>query len=558
MRDLSVIIPGRNEEFMARTVEDVLSKKRANTEVIAIMDGYWADPAIPVHPDVTVIHHEIAKGQRQSTNIGVKLSDAEFIMKLDAHCAVDKGFDVKLMDNIEYDWTVVPTMYNLHAFDWECQLCGNRTYQGAEPTECKCTSKPGISYSPSDDQFKKIVVWKEKRNPRSDFMRFDKNLKFQYWRDYKNRPEAKGVNGIADQLCAIGACWFMYRDRYLELGGLDEEHGSWGQVGVEMANKSWRSGGRQVVNMNTWFAHMFRTGGGFGFPYPNHGVKKARKRSRSLWIDNKWEGQKKSHDMEWMLSKFYPVPEWHDNVDPPKKPKITQKKGIIYYTNNQCEERIIQASRRALSKAVNGNMLISVSQYPIEFGNNYVMELESSALSMFKQILKGLEVINTDIVFLTEHDVIYHPSHFDFIPPKSDVYYYNKNVWFLDSKTGQALQFDDIKQVSGLVAYRDLLIKHYKKRVERVEQEGFNRKMGYEPGKTLPHGIDDYKYEYFESEHPNVDIKHNATLTPGRFNIDQYRCKEKIKDSWNLADEIPYWGKTKGKFDSWLRDMMRI
>ena len=75
---------------------------------------------------------------------------------------------------------------------------------------------------------------------RSDFMLFDSSMKFGYWHEYGKRPEAKG--DISDQLCAIGACWLMERDRWREIGGLDEKHGGWGQVGVEMACKAWLSG----------------------------------------------------------------------------------------------------------------------------------------------------------------------------------------------------------------------------------------------------------------------------------------------------------------------------
>jgi hypothetical protein len=35
--DLTVIIPGRNEEFQAQTVEDVLSHAKADTEIICIL-----------------------------------------------------------------------------------------------------------------------------------------------------------------------------------------------------------------------------------------------------------------------------------------------------------------------------------------------------------------------------------------------------------------------------------------------------------------------------------------------------------------------------------------
>jgi cellulose synthase/poly-beta-1,6-N-acetylglucosamine synthase-like glycosyltransferase len=54
--ELSVIIPARNEEFLARTIQDILEKKRAKTEVIAVLDGKWANPPIEDNPDVTIIY----------------------------------------------------------------------------------------------------------------------------------------------------------------------------------------------------------------------------------------------------------------------------------------------------------------------------------------------------------------------------------------------------------------------------------------------------------------------------------------------------------------------
>ena len=44
--DLSVLIAARNEEFLNRTVEDVLAKKRGNTEVIVVCDGNWPIPPL--------------------------------------------------------------------------------------------------------------------------------------------------------------------------------------------------------------------------------------------------------------------------------------------------------------------------------------------------------------------------------------------------------------------------------------------------------------------------------------------------------------------------------
>jgi len=151
MRDLSVIIPARNEIFLQKTIESILENIEADTEVIAVCDGYWPDPPIEDNPRVTIIHHTDSVGQRAATNGGARLSEAKYMMKADAHCAFDKGFDVKLMDGCKYEWTLVPKMYNLHAFDWQCKQCGHRVYQGPYPKSCeKCDNT---------ENFEMVVVW---------------------------------------------------------------------------------------------------------------------------------------------------------------------------------------------------------------------------------------------------------------------------------------------------------------------------------------------------------------------------------------------------------------
>ena len=321
-RDLSVLIASRNEEFLSRTVEDVLKKKRGNTEVIVILDGAWSDPPLPDHPDVTIVYHSESIGQRQAVNEAARLSKAKFVMKLDAHCIMDEGFDVKLMKDCKYDWTVMPRMYNLHAWNWRCKKCHKVWYQGPTPKECKdkkCDSKG----------FQRMMVWKPRWNRQSDFMRFDSDLKFQYWGSLGNRPESKG--DIADSMSCLGACWFLHRKRYWELGGMDEEHGSWGQMGTEVAIKSFTSGGRLVVNKKTWFSHMFRTqGGDFRFPYHQSGnqVSHAKKYSQDLWKNNKWPNQ--VYPLSWLLEKFWPIPSWEQkDLDKQKEREKNWKGGKI-------------------------------------------------------------------------------------------------------------------------------------------------------------------------------------------------------------------------------------
>jgi glycosyltransferase involved in cell wall biosynthesis len=306
MPDVSVIIPARNEEWLSRTVRDVLGNAKADTEVIAVCDGYWPDPPLQDHPKLTVIHYTVPVGQRMAVNQGVRISRAKYVMKLDGHSAVDEGFDVKLMapyeDNrLSEDVTTIPRMYNLHAFDWKCQACPFQTYQGPKPTVCpKCQ---GI-------EFAKLEIWKPRQSRRTDFARFDSELHFQYWPKYERRPESQG--DLSDVMSSVGACFFMTRRRFRQIEGLDEKTGFWGQFGTEISCKSWLSGGRQVVNKTTWFSHMFRTRADFSFPYKISGndQERARRYSRDFWRKGKWKLQ--TRPLAWFVQKFWPIPGWTD------------------------------------------------------------------------------------------------------------------------------------------------------------------------------------------------------------------------------------------------------
>lgn len=533
--------------FLSQTIQNILENIRGDTEVIAVLDGEWADPPVPDHPRVHLIYHSESIGQRAATNEAARFSRAEFIMKCDAHCAFDEGFDVKLMADCEKDWTVIPRMYNLHAFDWECQSCGHHTYQGPKPTICeKCRTNKG---------FEMKIIWQPRWSRCTDFARFDNTLHFQYWGAFKKRPEAQG--DIADVMCCVGACWFLRRARYWEIGGMDENHGSWGQMGVELACKSWLSGGRQVVNKKTWFAHMFRTQQGFSFPYPQSGrqVENARKYSRDLWQGNKWP--KAVHKFQWLIDKFSPIPDWPESVKAPikvSKPKTSI--GLVYYTHHKGPEHILEAARKRLLSICNGHDLVSVSlKKPLDgFGRNVVLDYDPGHLTMFKQILAGIEATDADIIFLVEHDVLYHPSHFEFRPPSREVYFYNEHTYKVDFQTGQAV-FYYCKQTSGLCTYRELLLEHYQKRVARVEKDGFSRHMGFEPGcHRYPRGVDSYRAESWMSRFPNVDVRHDKNTTLTRWDPSQFRNKDACQ-GWQLVDEIPGWGVTKGRFSEFLANI---
>ena len=216
-------------------------------------------------------------------------------------------------------------------------------------------------------------------------------------------------------------------------------------------------------------------------------------------------------------------------------------KSSIYYTSNKLDARIMSICQKQLKKCFTGE-IVSISLKPIDFGRNIVFDGEVGVLTMFKQILTALENTKTDFVFHLEHDILYHPTHFEFVPPEKDKFYYNTNVYKMRFEDGHAMRVDDCRQTSGLCACRDLLLEHYRKRVDIVEKDGYSKSMGFEAG---THGrearVDDYKSDTWESEFPNIDIRHNNNLTPSRWEKSEFRNKRYTK-GWTETDNVPGWG----------------
>jgi hypothetical protein len=311
--DLSIVIPSRNEEFLVRTVEDLLQNKRGRTQIIVGLDGWWPEPGLPDHEDVVVVHYPEAIGQRQLQNKLVKLSRAKWVMKLDAHCSIDEGMDVKMLEAAAKagdDATLVPVMRNLHVFDWVCNNCGMRTYQGPEPKECNneiCPKADGQTDGGEGHKasgFRKDIVWIAKNNPQSSAYRFNKNLQFKYFPELRNKLPR---TGLQETMSLQGSCFMATRQKYWEIELCDSSWGSWGQQGSEVALKTWLSGGRVFCNMDTYYSHLFRTQTGFSFPYPHSGrsQQRAREISQEIFLKDAWP--KAVKPLSWLLKKFWPA-----------------------------------------------------------------------------------------------------------------------------------------------------------------------------------------------------------------------------------------------------------
>lgn len=218
-------------------------------------------------------------------------------------------------------------------------------------------------------------------------------------------------------------------------------------------------------------------------------------------------------------------------------------KSIIYYTNNKPDEKILTEVQKQI--ILSNLPIVSCSQKSIDFGKNIVLKIESSPISMVRQILTALKNSEAEYIFFCEHDVLYHKSHFDFTPPNDNVFYYNTNVWRWDFRNDKVITYDHMRSLSGLCVNREKAIEHYRKKLKLILDNGFDklpgknpswaRKMGYEPGKKTGELVDEWKSNY-----PNIDIRHRKTLTPIKMTLESFVHKP---TGWkeSTIDKIPGW-----------------
>jgi len=229
------------------------------------------------------------------------------------------------------------------------------------------------------------------------------------------------------------------------------------------------------------------------------------------------------------------------------------KKGVIYYTENCLNREMLTICQKQLRKAFDGEIAVC-SLKPMKFGDKHVV-LEGRVKSyptMITQILAALELSSAENVFFTEHDVLYHPSHFDFIPPRDDIYYYNINNWRWRWGTDVAITYDTLSSLSGMCCNRELAIKHYKYRIKVMKDQRLDerrgreprwaRKFGYEPGTKKRHrgGITNEDHEVRKSKFPNIDIRHGRTFTHPKTFLSDFRV---LPPTWRetTIDKIEGW-----------------
>jgi glycosyltransferase involved in cell wall biosynthesis len=287
--DLSIIIPSRNEIYLQKTVDDIFNKARGEFEVVVILDEN--DQPLTPRDGLRVIKKVGKPGLRSAMNQAIDASQGKYIMKTDAHCMFGEGFDTILEADMEDNWVVIPRRYSLIPETWEINHL-----------------RPTIDY----EYF--VFPWvKEIHSVKTGGK----------W--YK-RAEDRGELLLDEDMAFQGSCWFSPKDHIKNIGGFSIETSTGDEFvceSEEMANKTWLSGGKVMVNKNTWYAHWHKGSAGRGYFINKWPMLRQRRFHNDYWMHDKW--LKAIHKMSWLVDQFMPIPGWPDDWQSPKYEELYKK-----------------------------------------------------------------------------------------------------------------------------------------------------------------------------------------------------------------------------------------
>lgn len=232
---VSIIIPSRNERHLQRTIDSLLTNAAGDVEVIAILDGGpWPDPPLKDDKRLIVVRHNEPMGMRPSINEGAHIASGTYLMKCDAHCIFCEGYDEILKRDCDRDWLVVPTRHSIDGPTWE------------RDGEKAAVRKRDFNYS--------ILTYPFMRSAYGEgfhAINVTGNLNARI-------NQQRSHLAVDDIIGAQGSCWFQRREYFLWFPPLDHATLGFYQESQEMCFRILASGGRCVVQKQTWYAHLHK------------------------------------------------------------------------------------------------------------------------------------------------------------------------------------------------------------------------------------------------------------------------------------------------------------
>lgn len=239
---LSIVIPSYKDPLLHPTIDSLLDNAQGEIEIIIVLDGYWPEKPIRQDSRVRIVHLGQNRGMRRAINAGVDLARGEFLMRNDEHQMFGLGYDVILTRDCQPNWIVTPRRYALDPVKWEI-----------------------IKDIPPVDFMKLRIV-----NMAEGVRKF-------------SGVEKPGDDSlpIQESMAMQGSCWVMPTAWWRKtIGELQNEgYGPHYQDSHEMVFKTWKAGGKLMVNKNTWHAHKHRN-----FPRThNNGTKENPSNNEQCW-----------------------------------------------------------------------------------------------------------------------------------------------------------------------------------------------------------------------------------------------------------------------------------
>lgn len=211
---------------------------------------------------------------------------------------------------------------------------------------------------------------------------------------------------------------------------------------------------------------------------------------------------------------------------------------ILYYTSNTIPEYFMKNIQKQIIVAVGDTKIISVSQKPIDFGENICIgDIGRSAYNIYKQVLTAAKAATTEFVATAEDDVLYPPEHFQY-RPQGDIFAYDVNKWSVYTWT-QPPFFSKKERVNmtSLICRREPLIKTLEERFAKYpDPTNIPHSIFGEPGRFEGHlGITGLVKERIRTAVPHIMFSTQEALGFSNLGFRKAHSRER-------ATELPYWG----------------
>jgi len=359
---------------LPQTIRSCFENAAGEVEVVVCLDGYWHPgwkELTDQFPNLHTIHHGEPRGLRAAINsaAGSAISrGAKYLLKLDAHCMLDEGYDTKLQDDMESNWIVVPRRKRLNAETWTVQDVG----------------KPDVDYHylsfPDDPQ---------------DFG--GKGLNGKVWYERIKERLDKPEYDLDDEMSSQGSCWFMAASYFQELELMDEaSYGPFWNEFQELGLKCWLSGGQVKINKKTFYAHLHKGReykgedgkGGRGYHLPESWLTQGATFTKEWIWNDAWS--KQTLPFKWLIDHFWPVPSWPENWEEvlyaERKPCVIQGYEIGVDVASGEDRTMVHDGQGNLTKG----LVIIAATYGIDAGHGPGANLDVTAR------LQNLAYLNND------------------------------------------------------------------------------------------------------------------------------------------------------------------